>query len=89
MRRTKQLIAVAALGLSLSLTGCATQAQQEAARSEKSEKVEKQRDPREHYSFEQKLPDGEKVLCVWAENGYESGGLSCDWEGLAADRKQR
>ena len=31
-----------------------------------------------HYTFWQELPDGTRVLCVWAE-GSRSGGLSCNW----------
>lgn len=29
--------------------------------------------------FEQPLPDGRKVVCVWAGYDYRNGGLSCDW----------
>lgn len=31
-------------------------------------------------AFEQELPDGRTVLCVWAD-GFKKGGLSCDWDG--------
>lgn len=31
--------------------------------------------------FEQHLPDGRTVLCVYAGYNRSSGGLSCDWEG--------
>lgn len=29
--------------------------------------------------FQQSLPDGRSVTCIWAR-GYNSGGVSCDWE---------
>lgn len=29
--------------------------------------------------FDRNLPDGRTVTCIW-ERGYNSGGLSCDWE---------
>ncbi len=32
--------------------------------------------------FEQELPDGRTVLCIWA-TGTRKGGLSCDWESAA------
>lgn len=34
--------------------------------------------PNTHYTFYQELPDGGRVLCVWAKSGY-GGGPSCDW----------
>jgi len=37
--------------------------------------------PYVHYTFQQQLPDGGSVLCVWVKSGY-GGGLSCDWVGL-------
>lgn len=37
--------------------------------------------PESHYTFEQELPDGGTVLCVWAKSG-SGGGLSCDWAGV-------
>lgn len=35
--------------------------------------------------FEQLLPDGRTVICVWASRSETSkaGGLSCDWESIA------
>lgn len=38
----------------------------------------------QHYVFYQELPDGRRVMCVWAKWG-NGGGPSCDWEGLHKD----
>lgn len=38
------------------------------------------RNPATSYTFWQEIPNGGKVLCVWAKSGY-GGGLSCDWKG--------
>ena len=36
--------------------------------------------PKSHYVFEQEMPDGSFVTCIWAKTGY-AGGLSCDFSG--------
>lgn len=36
--------------------------------------------PDTHYTFEQEMPDGSFVTCIWAKSGY-GGGLSCDFAG--------
>ena len=36
--------------------------------------------PETHYTFDQEMPDGNFVTCVWAKSGY-GGGLSCDFAG--------
>ena len=36
--------------------------------------------PETHYTFDQEMPDGSFVTCVWAKSGY-GGGLSCDFAG--------
>lgn len=51
------------------LTGCAVQEGAETS----------DHYPRSHYAFEQELPDGRTVMCVWAQEDARSGGLSCDW----------
>jgi hypothetical protein len=84
MKRRKTLVAAALLGLSLSLVGCATPATQDA---QKAEAAQEQQTPNAHYSFEEKLPDGRTVLCIWASESYNSGGLSCDWESLAKEER--
>lgn len=62
-------LALLALAASLLLTGCGT-----------GEENGGEHTPEKHYSFWQDLPNGEKVLCVWANSVY-GGGLSCDWSG--------
>lgn len=64
----KKLLAVLGVAGVLVLAGCGIQ---EGA--ETSEYY-----PTTHYTFEQELPDGTSVLCIWAKSGY-GGGLSCDW----------
>jgi len=86
MRRNPALVATAAVALSLLLGGCATSTQRSNQSAEQvAEESGEQRTPYVHYSFEEKLPDGRTVLCVWAAEGYNSGGLSCDWEGLSRE----
>ena len=38
-------------------------------------------EPQVRSVFEQPLPDGRTVLCVYAGQNKSSGGLSCDWDG--------
>lgn len=78
MRRSKSLMAVAAIGLSLGLAGCSGAG--EGFHSEQTE-------PITHYTFEQELPNGEKTLCVWASDGGSSSGLSCDWESASEEKR--
>lgn len=80
MKRFALAVATATI-LGLGLTGCA--APLEVSDSEVPSESPSET-PREHYSFEQELPDGTTVLCIWASAGYEEGtGLSCDWESRA------
>lgn len=81
MKLRSALIAAVALSLTAGLSGCVYQDDTGA------KPTEEQESPYYHYSFEQKLPDGRKVLCVWASEGDGSGGPSCDWAGLAAERR--
>ncbi|MGW6658869.1 hypothetical protein [Rhodococcus sp. NPDC055024] len=61
-----KLLAVAAIGCALILTGCA---------GTDSEGNETPHSVSSHYVD---LVDGRKVLCVWEKSGY-AGGPSCDW----------
>ena len=54
----------------LLLTGCGIQEGDEVSRYY----------PETHYTFEQEMPDGSFVTCIWAKAGY-GGGLSCDFAG--------
>ncbi len=71
MKHRKAAIAASVTLLAVALTGCGIQEGQETSRYY----------PETHYTFEQELPDGSAVLCVWAKSG-EGGGLSCDWGGV-------
>jgi hypothetical protein len=65
----KKTIALIAAGLSmLALTGCGHSTGEETSEYY----------PETHYVFEQEMPNGEVVNCVWAKSGY-GGGLSCDF----------
>ena len=57
-----------AIVLAIILAGCGIQAAGSSA-------------PDQHFVFEQELPDGQTVLCVWASWGT-AGGPSCDWESV-------
>lgn len=71
----RKILAVgAAVLVAVSLAGC-------GASEPESAESGKQRTTETNYTFYQKLPNGERVLCVWAKDGY-GGGLSCDWAGL-------
>ncbi|WP_217181610.1 hypothetical protein [Streptomyces sp. AC495_CC817] len=73
-RRTKTITALAIFAIAgAALTGCGIQEGAETSRYY----------PESHYTFEQELPDGGTVLCVWAKSGY-GGGLSCDWANAGA-----
>jgi len=83
MKKRLAVVASAAALVALALTGCAAGASSDG---DSTSKEESQETPYEHYTFEQKLPDGRKVLCVWAAD-YKAGGLSCDWESLAKEAR--
>jgi len=79
------LVAAALIGAGL-LTGCG--AYQSATGFEKPSPEPKSKSSLrapETAVFEQLLPDGRTVLCVWASRSETSkaGGLSCDWESIA------
>ena len=55
--------------LTLALSGCGQTAGVESGSGNA---------PVNHYTFWQELPDGARVMCVWAKDG-RGGGLSCNW----------
>jgi hypothetical protein len=44
------------------------------------DKAEAGQPPYYHYSYYQTLPDGYKLLCVYAADDSRAGGPSCNWE---------
>jgi len=52
-----------------SLTGCGIQEGQETSKNY----------PESHYVFEQEMPNGDRIQCIWAKSGY-GGGPSCDFD---------
>lgn len=85
MKKHLAVAAAAAAFLALALTGCASGAGNGGSTDPE---LNDQRTPSVHYSFVQELPDGRKVLCVWAKSGY-GGGLSCDWESIAPKNTEK
>lgn len=66
----KKHLALLILPVAFLLSGCSIQEGEEIS----------EHYPDSHYTFEQEMPDGTFVTCVWAKSGY-GGGLSCDFEG--------
>lgn len=79
-KKPAALAAVAVLSI-ISLGACASSPPGASGSDGSSNEDTSQPAPDTHYSFYETLPDGQKVLCIWAKTGY-GGGLSCDWVGL-------
>lgn len=75
--KKKLITAVVATAAVLALAGCGTVQGDEKAGEPY---------PATHYTFYQELPNGNKVLCVWAKSGYGAG-LSCDFAGDSVVRE--
>ena len=67
----KKKLALLAIPVVFLLSGCGLQQGEETSEYY----------PSTHFTFDQEMPDGSFVTCIWAGGGY-AGGLSCDFAGV-------